>query len=48
MVSVPVRKRIRSIGKDKAPVVGSRDIKIFCYDIDKDSFYQVFDFTKLD
>lgn len=22
--------------------------KIFCYDIDKDSFYQVFDFTKLD
>ncbi|MDD2951759.1 MAG: Ig-like domain-containing protein [Parabacteroides sp.] len=22
--------------------------KVFCYDIDKDSFYQVFDFTKLD
>ena len=27
MVSVLVRKRIRSSGKDKAPVVGSRDIR---------------------
>ena len=27
MVSVPVRKRIRSIGKGKVPVVGSRDIR---------------------